>query len=166
MFGGVGSLLRDPFLSAAAANAWWLAAPLAAHVPLDLLRVAGGLMTAVAIGWAIRRTGRTPDACALAALAGFSIHAYAVLAVSVHENHLAGAIPFLALASAAQRRFAPVLVAASGIAALNMNVFYGLGVGAGWAIPRTIAGMDIMAPLALANAGTLAWYAGILRQRS
>ena len=161
MLWGVGSLLRDPYLTAAAANVWLLAAPLVAHVPIDVLRVAGGAMTAIAIGWAAARTGRTRDACALAALAGFSIHAYALLAVSVHENHLAGAIPFLALASAAEKRFAPVLAVVSAIAALNMNVFYGLGVGIGWALPRTMAGVDVMVVLALADAAALAWHATV-----
>jgi len=161
MVWGVGSLLRDPFLSGAAANAWWLAPPLAAHASLDVLRIAGAAMTVLAIGWAIRRTGRTPDACALAALAGFSIHAYAVLAVSVHENHLAGALPFLALASAAERRFAPVLATVSAIAALNMNVFYGLGIGVGWAFPRTIGPVDVMIALAVANVAAFAWHAAV-----
>jgi hypothetical protein len=166
MLWGVGSVLRDPFVSAAAANAWWLAAPLATHVPLDALRVAGAAMTALTIGWAITRAGRMPNPGALAALAGFSIHAYAVFAVSVHENHLAGAIPFLVLASAAQKRFAPVLAAVSAIAALNMNVFYGLGAGAGWAVPRVVAGIDVMAPLAIANVFVLGWHAAVLNQNS
>jgi hypothetical protein len=161
MVWGVGSLLRDPFLSGAAANVWWLAAPLAAHASLDVLRLAGAVMTALAIGWAIVRAGRAPDACALAALAGFSIHAYAVLAVSVHENHLAGAIPFLALTSVVDRRFAPVLAMVSVIAALNMNVFYGLGTGVGWALPRTIGGVDVMIVLAVANVAAFAWHAAI-----
>jgi len=100
---------------------------------------------------------------ALASLAAFSIHAYAVLAVSVHENHLAGALPFLALAYAGHRRLLPVLAAVSVIAALNMNVLYGLGVGIGWAIPRTVAGLDIMVPLATANVLTLAWHANLMR---
>ncbi|HEX4567469.1 MAG TPA: hypothetical protein VH138_12605, partial [Vicinamibacterales bacterium] len=97
----------------------------------------------------------------LAALAGFSIHAYAVFAVSVHENHLAGAIPFLALASAAERRFAPVLAAVSAIVAINVNVFYGLGVGVGWALPRTIGAVDVMVVLAVANVAAFAWHAAV-----
>ena len=165
MVWGVGSLVRDPFLSAAAANAWWLAAPLASHGSLDRLRIVGAAMTVLAIGWATLRAGRTPDACALTALAGFSIHAYAVLAVSVHENHLAGAIPFLALASATERRLGPVLATVSAIAAINMNVFYGLGVGVGWAVPRTIGRLDVMNLLAVANVATFVWHAAVASTR-
>ncbi len=163
MLWGVGSVLRDPFVSGAAANLWWLAIPAVARVPIDLLRVIGALATVLAIAWAASRTGRTSDAFALAAFAAFSVHAYELLAVSVHENHLAGVLPFLALASAADRRRLPVLAAVSVIAALNMNVFYGFGVGVGWAVPRTVAGIDIMFVLAMANVATFAWHARTVR---
>jgi len=163
MLWGVGSLLRDPFVSGAAANAWFLASPLVAHLPMNLLRAIGVVMTVATIGWAGARIGKTSDVFALAALAAFSIHAYAVLAVSVHENHLAGALPFLALASAGHRQLLPVLAAVSAIAAVNMNALYGLGVGIGWAIPRTVAGIDILVPLATVNVLALAWHANLLR---
>jgi Glycosyltransferase family 87 len=165
MLWGVGSLLRDPFVSAAA-NLWWLASRLATGIPLDVLRVAGGVMTCLAIAWAAARLRNAPHAYAAVALAGFSVHAYSVLAVSVHENHLCGAIPFLALVSAGEKKFVPVLAAASTVAALNMNLFYGLGVGSGWAVPRTMAGIDVMAPLAVGNALALVWHASVLRQNS
>jgi len=164
MLWGIGSVLRDPFLSGAAANLWWLLAPLTVtQVPLDLLRGTGAMMAAAAIAWAIARARSTGDVFLLAALAAFTVHAYAVLAVSVHENHLAGAIPFLALASATRPRLMPILIAVSAIAALNMNVFYGLGVGIGWAVPRSIAGFDVMSVLSLANCLALAWHGAILR---
>jgi hypothetical protein len=123
-------------------------------------------MTCLTIAWAAARLRSAPHTDAVVALAGFSVHAYVVLAVSVHENHLCGAIPFLALVSAIEKRFVPVLAAVSTIAALDMNLFYGIGVGSGWAVPRTIAGIDVMVPLAAGNIAALAWHAALLWRHS
>jgi len=127
MVWGVGSLLRDPFLTGNAANAWWLlGAPFDA--PLDVLRVVGALATVGAIWWAFTRVPRGADLSLLAAAAAFSVHAYALLAVSVHENHLYSVIPPLALAAATRPRFRGVLAAASVVTVLNVALFYGPGI--------------------------------------
>lgn len=61
----------------------------------------------------------------------------------------------------ARTRVVPVLTAVSAIAALDMNTFYGLGVGVGWAVPRTLTGIDLMIVLAVAHVAALARHAAI-----
>ena len=56
--------------------------------------------------------------------------------------------------------------AVSGIVALNMHVFYGLGFKFGWAIPRGITGIDLSVVLAIANVVALAWHARILSREA
>src|SRR5262249_62113902 len=124
---GAGCVLGVRCGGGAEPNGGFLASALAAPLPMNLLRAIGVVMTVATIGWAGARIGKTSDVFALAALAAFSIHAYAVLAVSVHENHLAGALPFLALAYAGHRRLLPVLAAVRVFAAPVMDVLYGPG---------------------------------------
>jgi hypothetical protein len=124
----VGSLLRDPFLSASGASVWAMAGNVAAGRALDALRIAGARRRA-AIAWAALHVRRARDLWLLSAFGAFSVHAYATLAVSVHENHLFAAVPLLALASAGRARFIGVFVAASAIVTLNLHSPMDSGVG-------------------------------------
>jgi hypothetical protein len=43
-----------------------------------------------------------------------------------------------------------------------MNVFYGLGYGLGWGIPRRLTIVDLSVVLSVANVAALAWHGRIL----
>jgi hypothetical protein len=137
--------LRDPFLSGDAANLWWLIDPVRVAVPLDVLRAIGAAATIAAIAWSIAVAPRRRELWIGAAAGAFAIHAYDVLAVSVHEPHLFPAVPLLALAAAGRRRFAVPFLMVSAIAALNV---------------LRIAGLT-MVLLACANCLALAWHARV-----
>ncbi len=111
------------------------------------------------IGWAIWQARSVTDLPGLAALAAFTVHAYVVLSVQVHENHLFHALPLLAIATTTRPRYWLVLVTVSVIAALNLNLFYGLGDNVGYAIPRKATGIDATVILAILNCGALVWHA-------
>ena len=83
-----------------------------------------------------------PDLWLLAGLAAFLVHAYATLSAQVHENHLFAAVPLLVLAAAGRRAFLPICVGVSVVVALNLNLFYGLGDGVGYALPRAMTIVD------------------------
>jgi len=53
----------------------------------------------------------------------------------------------------------------SAICALNMNLFYGIGMGWGWAVPRTLTPIDLSVLLAAVNLGVLGWSARVLVRR-
>ena len=157
---GVGSVLRDPFLTGNAANVWWLAAALAApHI--ELWRIVGGAATLAAMGWAFARMRSAPDASFLAAGAALAVHAYAVLAVSVHENHLFGAVPPLVLASAGRPRFRGVLLLVSSVCAVNLVLTAGLDALAAPALQMTAGALT-----ACANCLGLAWHAAVFDAES
>jgi len=151
---GVGSLLRHDMLSADAANVWWIVTYVmrAAYAVHDLgawgawtmtVRILG-ISRVIALGypnprplataavlaaslWALWRIRRAGDLTALLACAAFIVHAYFVLGVQVHENHLYLAVPLLAAAAAVQQRLRPVFFAVTGVFALNLFLFFGLG---------------------------------------
>ena len=134
LISGLGSLSRHPFVSGNACNLWWVlehiervatsrsriglwtaitsAADVVPIPPagLDFLRLIGLLFTLVSLAWAVAQARRARD-LVLSAVAAFSVHAYATLAIAVHENHLFSAVPLLALASAGRSRFIPIFVA-------------------------------------------------------
>ncbi len=122
------------------------------------------MLVVAAMAWGVWTTRRSRDVWMWAALGAFLVHAYAVLAVQVHENHLFAAVPLLALAAAGRRAFAPVLVVVSAIFALNLNIFYGISEDAGWAIPRGITVVDLSVVLAVVNCAALAWFGATLRR--
>ena len=138
--------LRDPFLSGDAANLWWLIGRVSAPVPLDVYRAVGAAATVAAVAWSIAALPRRAPAWAPAAAAAFAVHAYAVLAVSVHEPHLSVAVPLLAVAAAGRRAFWGPFLLVSAIVAIN--------------VPR-IAGPTAMSLLALGNCAGLAWHARV-----
>ena len=74
--------------------------------------------------WRSRRVASLADASLLAA---WCVHAYATLSVSVHENHLALAVPFLLVAAGIRREWRALASAVSLIVTANVGLFYGLG---------------------------------------
>ena len=141
--------LRDPFLSGDAPNFWWLIGLVSPPVPLDLYRAGGAAATIAAIAWAIAKVPRPAPAWAPAAAAAFTVHAYSVLAVSVHEAHLFLAVPLLALAAAGRGAFRGPFLLVSAIVTLT--------------VPR-VAGPVPMTLLSIANCGALVWHAQVYRR--
>jgi hypothetical protein len=47
-----------------------------------------------------------------------------------------------------------------------MNLFYGLGYGFGWGLPRGVAGIDLSVLLSVANIAALVWHARILAREA
>ena len=151
---GVGSLLRHDMLSADAANLWWIVTYVmrAVYAVHDLgvwgawtmtVRILGisrivelgypnprPLATAAVVMasvWALWRVRHERGLTVLAASAAFIVHAYFVLGVQVHENHLYLAVPLLAVAAAVHRSLRPVFFGVSAVFALNLFLFFGLG---------------------------------------
>lgn len=181
---------RRDILSGYAANLWWVATWLARgynmipefgfpgayfqpvarilaisswmEMGLPNPRPAGQLLTMVTVAWALWRGRRARGLAAHATLAAFTVHAFFVLGVSVHEHHMVLAVPLLVVAAAADRRIRPLLAAVSLLVALNINLFYGLGLGVGWAVPRMLTPIDLSVLLALANVALLVWHARVL----
>lgn len=116
--------------------------------------------------WAVWTCRRAHDLWLWAGLAAFLVHAYAVLAVQVHENHLFAAVPLLVLAAAGRPSFRPVLLALSIIFALNLNMFYGISEDAGWAIPRGLTVIDLSVVLAVVNCVALVWHGLVLAREA
>jgi hypothetical protein len=132
-----------------------------------VVRFLGSTFALAAIGWGAWTVRHERDVSLLAAAAAFLVHAYVVLATQVHENHLFAAMPFLALAAARRPQFFPVFVAISAVFALNMNLLYGLGRDdLRYALPRTMAGVDLTLAVAVANCAILARFAQVLRRES
>ncbi len=126
-------------------------------------RIVGTVMTAAVGAWGLWTARRARDFWLLAALGGFLVHVYATLAAQVHENHLFVAVPLLAIAAAGRRGFTQIFVAVSAIVALNLNIFYGISEGVGYAIPRDVTLIDLSVVLAAANCAALLWHARILQ---
>ncbi len=126
--------------------------------------VAGSSWTAVlgVVAWAMWQARRATDFARLAALAAFTVHTYTVLSVQVHENHLFLGLPLLAIVATTRPRYWRVLIGVSAIAALNLNLFYGLG--EGYAIPRGVTGIDASVILSMVNCVALVWHARAFRR--
>jgi hypothetical protein len=130
-----------------------------------IVRLFGSVLPLAAIAWGAWTARHARDLWLVAAAGAFFVHAYAVLATQVHENHVFAAVPLLALAAAGRPRFFPIFIAVSAIYALNMNLFYGLGEDdLRYALPRMLAGVDLTVMLALVSCATLAWHAAVLRR--
>ncbi len=182
---GVSSLLRHDMLAADAANAWWLVTYFlrASYAVADLgvwgawtmrLRILG-ISRVIALGypnprpfalgavclamlWCLWRARRSADAGLILACAALIVHAYFVLAVQVHENHLYLAVPLLAGAAASRPRLRPVLLCTSIVFALNLYLTVGLG--RGFPLPpRNLTIIDSTVLLAAANCALLVWHA-------
>ena len=109
--------------------------------------------------WTLRRAG---DLATHALAGAFVVHTFFVLGIGVHEHHMMLAVPLLALAASLQASLRPLFYTISAIVALNMNVFYGLGLGVGWAVPRLMLGVDLSVLLSLANIAALVWHARLV----
>lgn len=184
---GVSSLLRHDMLSADAANLWWvitwvmrssyaageLGAWTAWTMTLRILgmstlvklgyphpRPAATLSIAAAGAWALWRARRVTDVAGICATAAFIVHAYFLLGVAVHENHLYLAVPLLAAAAAARPRLRPVLLGVSIICTLNLFLFFGLGRGIPLP-PRNFTVVDATVIVALANCALFVWHARV-----
>ena len=75
--------------------------------------------------------------------AAFVVHAFFVLGVGVHEHHMMLAVPLLASPPRCAARSVPLFYVVSAIVALNMNLFYGIGMGLGCSVPRLLLGLDL-----------------------
>jgi hypothetical protein len=72
-------------------------------------------------------------------------------------------VPLLALAAALEPSLRPLFYVVSAIVALNMNLFYGIGIGRGWSVPRLMLGIDLSVLLSIANIAALVWHGRIVR---
>ena len=109
--------------------------------------------------WRIRRAAISP---VHALGAAFIVHAFFVLSVGVHEHHMMLAVPLLALAAALRPSIRRLFWAVSLIVALNMNLFYGIGMGLGWSLPRGLLLVDFSVLLSIANLAALVWHGRVL----
>jgi hypothetical protein len=189
---GVGSLLRHDMLSADAANFWWIVTYVmrALYAVHDLgawgawtmtVRILG-ISRVVALGypnprplaaavivaaslWALWRVRHSRHLTALLACAAFIVHAYFVLGVQVHENHLYLAVPLLAAAAAVNHALRPVFYGVSAVFALNLFLFFGLG--RDFPLPpRNLTIVDTTVLVAVANCVLLIVHARRLRSES
>jgi len=185
---GVGSLLRHDMLSADAANFWWVITYVmrASYAVSDLgiwaawtmpLRILGmstivklgypnprpvaTVAVAAATAWSLWRARYSRDMSLMFGVAAFIVHAYFLLGVAVHENHLYLAVPLLTAAAASRPRLRPVLGGVSGMLALNLYLFFGLGRGLPLP-PRNLTIIDSTVLLALANCALFVWHARVL----
>lgn len=181
---GVGSLLRHDMLSADGANFWWVVTYVmrAIYAVGDMgmwgawtmtLRILG-VSTIVRLGypnprpfataaviaatvWTLWRARTCRDLSIVCAAAALIVHAYFVLGIAVHENHLYLALPLLALAAAVRPRLRAIHVAISTVVALNLFLFFGFGRGLPLP-PRNFTIIDATAILAAANCALLVWH--------
>lgn len=185
---------RRDILSGYAANIWWIAnyvlrawyqvsrlgvlgaflAPVRRIMSISTFREVGfpnprpfGTASVVAVtAWALWRIRRSDDLAVHALGAAFLVHAFFVLSVGVHEHHMMLAVPLLALAAGLRPTLRPLYWTISGIVALNMNLFYGIGLGLGWSIPRGILLIDLTVWLSLANIAALVWHGRVLAREA
>jgi hypothetical protein len=185
---------RRDILSGNAFNLWWIAnyvlrawyqvdrlgLPQAFLVPVRRImsittfmevglpnpRPFGTVFVVAAGAWALWRLRLARDLALHALGAAFLVHAFFVLAVGVHEHHMMLAVPLLALAAALRSRLRPLFWIVSGLVALNMNVFYGLGYGFGWGIPRGLVGFDLSVIGSVVNIAALIWHGRILTREA
>ncbi|MBI2833684.1 MAG: hypothetical protein HYX76_04590 [Acidobacteria bacterium] len=185
------SLGRHDMLSGYAANLWWVvtyvmravyATPslgaLTAwtmHVRILAIstvtelgypnpRVIGLLLVLSVWAWTLWRHRMMRDLVHAAAVGGFLVHAYYVLSAQVHENHLYLALPLVALAAARWPPYRPLFWMISAVFALNLNLFYGLSEGLGYAVPRGVTLVDATVVLAVLNIALFARHAQLLER--
>jgi hypothetical protein len=185
---------RRDILSGNAANLWWIVtyalrawyqiprmgvlgaylAPVRRILAISTLeeiglpnpRPFGTAMVLASSAWGLWRLRDARDLARHALGAAFVVHAFFVLGVGIHEHHMMLAVPLLALAAALRPGLRPLFYVVSAIVALNMNVFYGLGYGFGWGIPRRLLLIDLSVLLAIANVATLVWHGRVLTREA
>ena len=187
-------ITRRDILSGYAANLWWIVNYLLrAWYQIPNLGVAGAYLAPVrrimavstfqevgfpnprpfgsilmisTVGWGLWRLRSARDLAVHALGAAFVVHAFFVVSVGVHEHHMMLAVPLLALAAALRRSLRPLYWIISAIVALNMNLFYGIGLGLGWSIPRGILLIDLTVWLSVANIVALIWHGRVLMRET
>jgi hypothetical protein len=180
------SLGRHRDLSANAANLWWIVTwlmrgayavtdlgwfdafvlpvrrPLAIATVVELgypnPRAFASLVVLAVTGWGLWKNRHARDMARFAGLGGWAVFVYFVLGVAAHENHGFLVLPMLALAAALQPGWRPLAWTLSLTMALNLNAFYGLGEGVGYAVPRGITGLDLTVWLAALHVVLLVVY--------
>ena len=188
----MGSFGRHDMLSGQAANVWWIVtyvmraiyavpemgladaflSPVARPLGITTIvqlgypspRLASTVVMLAAMAWALWMGRKVRDLPRVALLGAWIVYAYFMLAVQVHENHFYMILPLLALAAAALPEWRRLFWVLNGSFALNLNLFYGLGDRIGFAVPRTITGIDATVWLSLVNVGAFVWFARLLRQ--
>lgn len=181
---------RRDILSGNAANAWWVATWLARgynmipgwgfpgayfeqvrrilaisswmEMGLPNPRPFGTALVLVAAAWGAWTVWKSASPAVHFAFAAFTVQSFFVWGVSVHEHHMMLAVPMLAVAATLDRTWLGIFLAASAICALNMNLFYGIGMGVGYALPRMITPIDFSVLLAFANIALFVWTARVL----
>jgi hypothetical protein len=181
---------RRDILSGNAANIWWIAnyllrayyqvprlgvaaaylAPVRRVMAISTFQEAGfpnprpaaSAVVVAVCAWAVWRMRHARGLVPHLLLASFTVHAFFVLAVGVHEHHMMLAVPILALAAALQPSTRALFITISAIVALNMNLFYGIGVGRGWAVPRGLTVIDATVVLSIINMAALIWHGRVL----
>jgi hypothetical protein len=181
---------RRDILSGNAANIWWIVNyVLRAWYQIPRLGIAGAFLAPVRrimaistfreVGfpnprpfgtalvllttlWSLWRIRRASDLALHALGAAFVVHAFFVLSVGVHEHHMMLAVPLLALAAGIRPSLKPLFWIISLIVALNMNLFYGIGMGIGWSLPRGLLLVDLSVLLSIANIAALVWHGRVL----
>ena len=181
---------RRDILSGNAANIWWIVNyVLRAWYQIGRLGIAGAFLAPVrrimaistfrevgfpnprpfgtvlvlaTTGWGMWRLRHARDIALHCLGAAFIVHAFFVLSVGVHEHHMMLAVPLLALAAGFRPSLRPLFWIISTIVALNMNLFYGIGMGLGWSVPRGILLVDLSVWLSVANIAALVWHGRVL----
>ena len=181
---------RRDILSGNAANIWWIVNYLLrAWYQIGRLGIAGAFLAPVrrimaistfreggfpnprpfgtvlvlaTAGWGMWRLRHARDLALHCLGAAFLVHAFFVLSVGVHEHHMMLAVPLLALAAGIRPSLRPLFWMISAIVALNMNLFYGIGMGLGWSVPRGILLVDLSVWLSVANTAALVWHGRVL----
>jgi hypothetical protein len=123
------------------------------------------LAVLIAVAWALWRAGRSREVTLLAATASLIVHAYFVLGIAVHENHLYLALPLLSLAAAGRPRLRAIHLALSAVVALNLFLFFGLGRDLPLP-PRNFTIVDATIILAAANCALFVWHLRVFRRES
>jgi hypothetical protein len=177
-------LAAQDMLSANAANVWWLVTwwlrvrdvwtewgPLASLTQETRIltidraialgypnpRLLGLALVSVAIVWACARMRRASSLATAFALAAWTMHAYALFATQVHENHLTPAVVLLAPAAAINRGYRGVFVALTCVVTMNLYLFYGLGEGFPPVVSRAVTGIDATVLLSVASLASFTW---------
>ena len=186
----MGSFGRHDMLSAQAANVWWIVTYVMRAIyavpdmgvadaflspvkrPLGITtivqlgypnpRLAATLVVLAAAGWGLWVGRKVRDLPRLALLGAWVVYAYFMLSVQVHENHFFMILPLLALAAAALPEWRRPFWLLNGIFALNLYLFYGIGDRVGFAVPRSITGVDASVLLAAVNVVVFVWCARLL----
>jgi hypothetical protein len=179
-------IARRDILSGYAANIWWIVnyllrawyqIPRLGVVPAYLApvhrimavstfqevgfpnpRPFGTLLAATTTAWGLWQLRHARELALHLLGAAFIVHAFFVLSVGVHEHHMMLTVPLLALAAALRRSLWPLFWVISAIVALNMNLFYGIGLGVGWSVPRRLLLIDLSVLLSVANVLALVWH--------